>query len=195
MDTMTGSERMRRISPVLILVLLPLLVLSCGGKKEAEAEKPAVANDETITYVDEEVTYGLYFDQEGTKRTLKLKKGEEQFLGYFFLICPDYKKISSTQFRLEMPEGVFIENDKYRMDRVMSMGTFQRGISENFVPCIPGPKILLHTFTFKVTGPLDNAVFTILPSHDNDFLAVAECEEGYPIIRASAFKAVVNPSD
>jgi len=195
MDKMTGSERMRRMSPILILVLLPFLALSCAGKKEAEAEKPAETKDETIAYVDEEVSYGLFFDEEGTKRTLKLKKGQEVFTGYFFLMVPDYKKISSTQFRLEMPEGVFIENDKYRMGRVMSMGTFQRGISENFVPCIPGPKILLHTFTFRATKPLDNAVFTILPSHDNYFLAVAECEEGYPIIRASAFKAVVNPSD
>ncbi len=94
-----------------------------------------------------------------------------------------------------MPEGVVIENDKYRNGRVLSMGTFERGISENFVPCIPGPKILLHTFTFRVTAPLDNAVFTVLHSVDSDFLAVAECEEGFPIIRASAFKAVVNPSD
>lgn len=195
MDTMTGSDRMRRILPVLILVLLPFLAMSCAGEKEAEAEKPAETKDEKIAYVDEEVSYGLFFDEAGTKRTLDLKRGQEEFIGYFFLMCPEYKSISSTQFRLEMPEGVFIENDKYRMDRVMSMGTFQRGISENFVPCMPGPKILLHTFTFRVTVPLDNAVFTILPSHDNDFLAVAECEEGYPIIRASAFKAVVNPSD
>jgi hypothetical protein len=195
MDTMAGSDSMRRISPLLILLLLPLLALSCAGKKEAEAEKPVVVKDETIAYVDEEVSYGLFFDEEGTKRTLKLKKGQDQFIGYFFLICPEYKEISSTQFRLVMPEGVLLENDKYRMDRVMSMGTFQSGISENFVPCIPGPKILLHTFTFRVTNPLDNAVFSILHSLDSDFLAVAECDEGYPIIRASAFKAVVNPSD
>ncbi len=192
---MTGSERMRRISTLLILVLIPFLALSCGQEKEAETEKPAETKDETIEYVDEEISYGLFFDEEGTKRTLQLKKGQEEFIGYFFLNCPEYKTIASTQFRLEMPEGVFIENDKYRMDRVMSMGTFQRGISERFAPCVPGPKILLHTFTFRVTAPLDNAVFTILPSLDDHFLAVAECEEGYPVIRASAFKAVVNPSD
>ncbi len=192
---MNGSAGMRRISTLIILVLLPLLAVSCGGKEEAEAEKPAVEKDETIEYVDEEVSYGLFFDAEGTKRTVELKKGQEEFLGYLFLICPAYKEIASTQFRLDMPEGILIENDKYRQDRVMSMGTFDRGISERFMPCVPGPKILIHTFTFKVTGPLDNAVFTILPSMDNEYLAVAECEEGYPIIRASAFKAVVNPSD
>ncbi len=192
---MNGSAGMRRISTLIILILLPLLAVSCGGNNEAEAEKPAAAKDETIEYVDEEVSYGLFFDAEGTKRTVELKKGQEEFLGYLFLICPDYKEIASTQFRLEMPEGVLIENDKYRQDRVMSMGTFDRGISERFVPCVPGPKILIHTFTFKVTGPLDNAVFTILPSLDNEYLAVAECEEGYPLIRASAFRVVVNPSD
>ena len=169
--------------------------MSCGGKEEAEAEKPAAAKDETIQFVDEEVSYGLFFDEEGTKRTLELKKGQEEFLGYLFLVCPEYKEIASTSFRLEMPEGIVIDNDKYRQDRVMSMGTFQRGIAERFVPCIPGPKILIHTFTFKVSGPLDNAVFSILPSMDNEFLEAAECQEGYPIIRASAFKAVVNPSD
>jgi hypothetical protein len=193
---MSGNEGIRSASILLALILVPVLALSCGGKKEAEAEKPAEAKqDETIAYVNEEVSYGLYFDEEGTKRTLRLKKGQEEFTGYFFLMCPDYKNIASTQFRLEMPGGVVIVNDKYRMDRVMSMGTFQRGISERYAPCVPGPKILLHTFTFRVTGPLDNAVFTILPSLDDQFLAVAECEEGYPIIRASAFKAVVNPSD
>jgi hypothetical protein len=192
---MNGSAGMRRISTLIIMILLPLLAVSCGGNNEAEAEKPAAAKDETIEYVDEEVSYGLFFDAEGTKRTVELKKGQEEFLGYLFLICPDYKEIASTQFRLEMPEGIFIDNDKYRQDRVMSMGTFDRGISERFMPCVPGPKILIHTFTFKVTGPLDNAVFTILPSLDNEYLAAAECEEGYPIIRASAFKAVVNPSD
>ncbi len=192
---MNGSAGMRRISTLIILILLPLLAVSCGGNNEAEAEKPAAAKDETIEYVDEEVSYGLFFDAEGTKRTVELKRGQEEFLGYLFLICPDYKEIASTQFRLEMPEGILIDNDKYRQDRVMSMGTFDRGISERFMPCVPGPKILIHTFTFKVTGLLDNAVFTILPSLDNEYLAAAECEEGYPIIRASAFKAVVNPSD
>lgn len=192
---MNGSASMRRISTAIIFVLMAVLVVSCSGENESEEAKPAETKEETIAFVDEEVSYGLFFDEEGTKRTLKLKRGQEEFLGYVYLICPEYKTIASTQFRLEMPEGVVIENDKYRMDRVMSMGTFDRGISERFAPCVPGPKILIHTFTFKVTGKLDNAVFTILPSLDNEFLAAAECEEGYPIIRASAFKAVVNPSD
>ncbi len=192
---MNGTGMMRKISTVLILVLLPLLALSCAGEKETETEKPAATKEETINFVDDEVSYGLFFDEEGTKRTIRLDKGQDQFMGYLFLMCPEYKEIASTQFRLVMPEGVVIENDKYRMDRVMSMGTFQRGISERYMPCVPGPKLLLHTFTFRVTALLDNAVFTILPSFDARFLAVAECQEGFPMIRASAYKAVVNPSD
>ena len=201
---MTGSERMRRLSTIVALALIPFLALACTGEKK-DGQEPADASsepgkevgtkEETIGYVDEEVSYGLFFDEEGTKRTIKLKRGQEQFEGYVFLMCPEYREIASTQFRLVMPEGVIIENDKYRQDRVMSMGNFQRGISERFVPCIPGPKILIHTLTFRVTAPLDNAVFTILPSLDNEFLAAAECKEGYPLIRASAYKAVVNPSD
>lgn len=195
MDAMNGSEGKGRISTASILIMLAALAISCSGEKETEEAKPAVEKDETISYVDEEVSYGLFFDEEGTRRTLELKRGQEEFLGYLYLVCPEYKTIASTQFRLVVPEGVVIENDKYRMDRVMSMGTFERGISERFAPCVPGPMILIHTFTFRVTGKLDNAVFTILPSVDDEFLAAAECEEGYPIIRASAFKAVVNPSD
>jgi len=196
---MGKTGMMRRITLVLLFVLLPLLAISCGGEKEKEAEVEtggqAGTKEEGIAFVDEEVSYGLFFDEEGTKRTIKLGRGEDQFTGYLYLICPEYKEIASTQFRLEMPEGIVIANDNYRMDRVMSMGTFQRGIAERYTPCVPGPKILLHTFTFKVTAPLDNAVFTILPSLDAQFLVVTECKEGYPMIRASAYKAVVNPSD
>jgi hypothetical protein len=199
---MSGNAVFKGLGTVLVALLVPALFLSCSGKKDsgeqksAEVEKQVEGTKEKpISYVNEEVSYGLYFDEEGTKRTLKLGKGQDEFTGYLYLMCPDYKRIASTQFRLEMPEGVTIINDKYRMDRVMSMGTFARGISERFAPCVDGPKILLHTFTFKTTMPLDNAVFTILRSVDDDFLAVAECNEGYPLIRASAFKAVVNPSD
>jgi hypothetical protein len=196
----------RRILTVLLLGFLAFLAVSCAGEKETEQKseqvteqktEPAEAagDEESIAFVDEEISFGVFFDEEGTKRTLRLDKGKDQFTGYIFLMCPEYKEIASTQFRLEMPEGVVIENDKYRWDRVMSMGTFERGLSERFVPCIPGPKMLLHTLTFKVSSPLDNAVFSIMPSHDARFLAVAECKEGYPMVRASAFKAVVNPSD
>lgn len=194
---MNDTGMMRKISILLLLVLLPVLAISCAGEKEKEtqAEETSGTKEETITFVDEEVSYGLFFDEEGTKRTIRLGRDQDQFTGYLYLMCPEYKEIASTQFRLEIPEGIVIENDKYRMDRVMSMGTFQRGIAERFTPCVPGPKILVHTFTFRVIAPLDNAVFAILPSLDARFLAVTECQEGYPMIRASAFKAVVNPSD
>lgn len=192
---MTGMVNTRRILALIAVFLLAVSVLSCGGKKEEAAEKPAETPDETISYVNEEVSYGLFFDEEGTKRTLKLGKGDEEFKGYLFLMVPEYMEVASTQFRLVLPEGVAITDDDYRLDRVISMGTFERGISERFAPCLPGPKILIHTFTFRVTAPLDNAVFSILASMDYEFLAVAECKEGFPVVRASAFRAVVNPSD
>jgi hypothetical protein len=188
-----------RTTIILLLVLLPLLAISCGGEKETEKEtepaKAEGAKEESISFVDEEISFGMFFDEEGTKRTIRLDKGTDQFTGYLFLMCPDYLEIASTQYRIEIPEGVVIENDRYRWDRVMLMGTFKIGISERFVPCLTGPKILLHTFTFRVTAPLDNAVFSILPAQDVDYLIVAECKEGYPVARASAFKAVINPSD
>ena len=189
-----------RILVLLTVSAMAFSVLSCGGQRQEEpAEKPAETaaetTEETISYVNEEVSYGLFFDEEGTKRTVKLGRGDEEFKGYLFLICPEHMEIASTQFRLVMPEGVALTGDKYRMDRVISMGTFERGISERYAPCLPGPKILLHTFTFRVTAPLDNAVFTILSSMDYEYLVVADCKEGYPEVRASAFRAVVNPSD
>jgi hypothetical protein len=192
---MTGKVFKRRILALFVVFMLAVTVLSCGGKKEEAEDKPAETTDETISYVNEEVSYGLFFDEEGTKRTLKLGKNDEEFKGYLFLMVPEYMEIASTQFRLVMPEGVAIIDDDYRLDRVISMGTFERGISERFAPCLPGPKILIHTFTFRVTAPLDNAVFSILSSMDYEFLAVAECKEGFPMVRASAFRAVVNPSD
>ena len=192
---MTVKVNARRVLALMAVFMLALTVLSCGGEKEEAEEKPAETPDETIAYVDEEVSYGLFFDEEGTKRTLKLGKGAEEFKGYLFLMVPEYMEIASTQFRLVMPEGVAIIDDDYRLDRVISMGTFERGISERFAPCLPGPKILIHTFTFRVTAPLDNAVFSILSSMDYEFLAIAECKEGFPMVRASAFRAVVNPSD
>jgi hypothetical protein len=179
---------------------MALAVLSCGGNKQEEpaeqsADAAAEKTEETISYVNEEVSYGLFFDEEGTKRTIKLGRGDEEFKGYLFLMCPEHMEVASTQFRLVMPEGVALTDDKSRMDRVISMGTFERGIAENFAPCLPGPKILLHTFTFRVTAPLDNAVFSILSSLDYEYLVVADCREGFPEVRASAFRAVVNPSD
>jgi hypothetical protein len=192
---MNGTPRMRIAATTLVFLLITVLAASCGGKKEAEQEKPAETGDETLEFIDESVSYGLFFDEAGTKRTTRLKKGQEELICYMFVMLPDYLEIAATQFRIELPEGVVIENDKYRMDRIMSMGTFSRGISERYAPCLKGPKALIHTFTLRVTVPLDNAVFSVLQAQDAQYLAVTECKEGFPLIRASAYKAVVNPSE
>lgn len=179
----------------LLLVLVPILMISCSGKKEGEMGGKEEGGEKATTLVDEEVSYSIFFDEEGTKRTLTLEKGQEEFVGYLYVMFPEYLEIASTQFRLDMPEGVVIENDKYRMDRIMSLGVFHRGISERFHPCLKGPKVLLHTFTFRTTAPLSNATFTVLPDMEAKFLAVAECREGFPLVKAVSYKAVVNPSD
>ena len=42
------------------------------------------------------------------------------------------------------------------------------------------------------TGTFD---FTLLRPVDAQFLAVAECIEGFPLVKAAAYRAVVNPAD
>jgi hypothetical protein len=104
-------------------------------------------------------------------------------------------EIASVEWRIELPEGILIANDKYREDRVISMGQMKKGLSERFKPCVQGPKIVLHTLNFIATKELADAVFTILPSQNGNFLGVAECKEGFPMIRGIAYRAVVNPSE
>ncbi|HSG27764.1 MAG TPA: hypothetical protein VLA34_04730, partial [Candidatus Krumholzibacterium sp.] len=60
-------------------------------------------------------------------------------------------------------------------------------------PCLSGPKALIHQLTLKVTGELDNAALSIVPSPDGNFLGIADCSEGFSEQRASSYKAVVNP--
>jgi len=47
--------------------------------------------------------------------------------------------------------------------------------------------------TFKVTGELKDATFSILPAVDGNFLGITDCSERFDLIRASSYKAVVNP--
>ncbi|MDD3642578.1 MAG: hypothetical protein PHQ19_03840 [Candidatus Krumholzibacteria bacterium] len=177
------------------LVAMSLLFGACSKKEEPQpGTQQETAAKEAISYIDEDVSYGLFFDEKGTQRTLTLAPDQREFDLYVILECPEYMEIAAVEWRIAVPEGVSLVNDRYRQDRVLSMGTMDRGLSERFTPCIAGPKITLHTLTFAVGGKLENAVFSVMPSLDNENLGVAECKEGFPVVRATSYKAVVNPA-
>jgi len=180
---------------IVTVLAVSFLSASCSKKEEQPGTQKETGGEEVISYINEDVSYGLYFDEKGTQRTLTLAPGQKQFDLFMILTCPEYMEIAAVEWRLVTPDGVALVNDKYRMDRVLSMGTIDRGQSERIAPCVAGPQILLHTFTFAVTGELENAVFSVMPSMDNENLVVSECTEGFPIVRAAAYKAVVNPAE
>lgn len=189
---------------LLIVILTGFLVASCSGKGEqkeeatvSEADEAAAAAEQTggVSYVSDEISFGIFFDEDATKRTLKLGRGEKEFDIFIYVFFPDYIEVAAVQWQLELPEGVEIDNDKYNRDRMMSLGQLEFGISERFNPCLTGPKALIHNLTLKVTGDLKNATISILPSKEGDFLGIAKCSEGHPTERASSYKAVVNPDE
>lgn len=178
------------------LIALGLFVFSCAEKEEVSKEsKPEAAENETLSYISDEVSFGLFFDREGTKRTIKLEKGEKEFVGFLYVQFPRGMEVAAVQWKLELPEGVKIINDKYLDSRIMSLGRIPRGLSERFSPCLKDEKVLLHELTFLAEAELKNATFSVLPAEDSGVLGIAECIEGYPIERASSFRAVVNPEN
>ena len=181
---------------VIGLISLSLFVFSCAGKEEvAEETKPAATEGEQLSYISDEISFGLFFDSEGTKRTIQLKKGQKEFVAYVYLQFPEGMEIAAVQWKLEFPEGVKITNDKYLDSRTLSLGQIPRGLSERFNPCLQGPKVLIHELTFLASADLKNATFSILPDENSGVLGIAECIEGYPLERASSFRAVVNPEN
>jgi hypothetical protein len=179
------------------LALCLLVVFSCS--KEERAEESATTEDpaqkaQTLSYISEEVSFGVFFDEEGTKRTLELKRNQKEFNAYIILNFPTDIEIAAVEWRLELPEGVTVINDKYIMERNIAMGHMDHGLSERF-PCISGPSLVLHTLTLHTEGELENAEIAILPSKDGQFLGAAECVEGFPRIRATSFRGIVNPAE
>lgn len=181
---------------VLMMVLAALLALSCAKKApKQEAAPPAdTTKAKSLSYVSEEINFGVYFDEAGTKRTVKLEKGQKEIIAYLIVNYPEGMQVSAVEYLLALPKGLEMNTDKAYKGTVARLGTFENGISETF-PCASGPKLLLHTFTLKVTGQLSNAEITILPDPSGKFLGVAVCKEGMPMIPASSFKAVVNPTE
>jgi len=192
---------MKRIAfsiPVLGMCAVLALTASCAKKRE---EEPAAGQQrdsesrETISYLDEEVVFGLYFDEEGTQRTMRLDRGRKEFDLFLIVDCPEHVPFISVEWRLEQPDGVELINDRYRWDRIISLGTIDRGLSENYRDCLHGPRILLHTLTFRVTGELSDAAFAVMPGLKSGFLGIAECREGHQEVRGISYQAIVNPTD
>lgn len=177
--------------------LVALLSVSCARKKDGagKAAADSTAADSTLSYVSDEVSFGVFFDEEGTKRTAEIKGGKEAKL-YVIISLPTTMQIRAAEWRLALPEGVVVQNDRFFEGRVAVLGTFEDGISETWGgDCVTGPKMLLHVLTVTVPDGLTNGEIAIMPSLQSNFLGVAECEENMPLVRASAYKAVINPTE
>ena len=183
--------------PAVLLIALTLLfslALSCGEKAEQEEAPAAETEETTIGYTSEEFNFGVFFDEEGTVRTVTLEEGQDEIDVYIIIHYPEGVGIAATEFRLGLPEGVRIMSDSFYEKRTLSMGGFEHGLSEGF-PCVYGPKLQLHRLTLHIDGELENGVISILPAKNTGQLAVAMCDEAYTTIRASSYKGVINPTD
>jgi hypothetical protein len=182
--------------PALVMLLAALLALSCAKKApKQEAAPPADTTKAKVgQYVSEEINFGIYFDEAGTKRTIKLDKGQKEITAYLIVNFPEGMKIAAVEYLISLPTGLAIDTDSPYEGIVAHIGKFTEGMSETF-PCASGPRIIFHKFALKVTGPLSNAEIKILPDPQAKFLGVAICEPNNPTIPASSFKAVVNPTE
>lgn len=177
-----------------VSLAIAAIFVSCAKKEENQPETVPPAGDEGVTsYVSENVSFGIFFDEAGTKRTLTLEKDSREFDCWVIVQVPEDIEISAVQWQLEIPEGVVLDVDRFNKARIMSLGQIEHSLSERFKPCLPGPKAVIHQLTFKVTGELKDATFSILPAVDGNFLGITDCSERFDLIRASSYKAVVNP--
>ncbi len=186
----------KRVSFMFVAFLLLPLVLSCGKSDKKAENVPADTTgvDTTLSYVSEEVSFGVFFDAEGARRTVKLGSRDRQTTIYIIVKYPETMPISAVEYRLVLPEGVRIENDVYYDQRAAVLGVFEHGISETF-PCVPGPMLVLHALTLSVPSGLKNAEIALLAHENSEFIGVAMCEEGNPLVPATSYKAVINPTE
>lgn len=184
-----------RLLAVLGVAAAIIAVGSCAKKGEEKRTEAAgsATDDSTLAYVSEEFSFGAFFDAEGTKRTINVKGAKETKL-YIIVSYPAAIQIAAAEWRLVLPEGVEIRSDKSYERRVALLGTFEHGLSETF-PCVAGPKLVLHELVLGVPAGLKNGEIAIMPSHDGKILGVATCDDTYPIVQASAYKAIINPAD
>lgn len=179
-----------------VALLLLSLVLSCskGGKKEENAPADTTGTDTTLSYLSEEVSFGVFFDPEGVKRTVTLGSRDRQIKIYIIVSFPEAMPIAAAEYRLVLPPGVKIENDAYYSERVAMLGMFDEGISETF-PCVQGPKLQLHALTLSVPSGLKNAEIALLAHSRSEFIGIAACDEGNTMVPATSYKAVINPTE
>ena len=183
-----AGKNMIRIA--MALLLCSLCVISCSKK---EGEEGGARQEQGISEgISDEINFGIYFDQEGEKRTLTLEEGQEEFKAYIIVNFPEWMEIAAVEWRLVLPEGIEIVNDQFYPERFMLLGTFEAGISERFV-CVQGPSLTIHTLTLEATKKLKNAELAIMAGKESTFLGIAKCQEGFPVVRAASYKAVLNP--
>ena len=186
----------QRMSLMVVALLLALLALSCGkGEKKAESVPADTTRaDTTLSYISKEVSFGVFFDAEGAKRTVKLGSRDRETTIYIIVNFSETMPIAAVEYRLVLPPGVKITNDVYYNQRVALLGTFEEGISETF-PCVPGPKLVLHALTLSVPSGLKNAEIALLAHARSEFIGIAACDDGQTMVPATSFKAVINPTE
>jgi len=180
---------------VTIAIVSLVLLFSCSKKEKKEAGAPAdsTKKDTTLSYVSQEVSFGVFFDEQGTKRTVKLGPQEKQVMIYIVVNFPESMQISAVEYRLVLPKGATVENDKFYTERVALLGTFERGISESF-PCVAGPKVLLHSLMLNVPAGLKDAEIALMPDTEGNFIGIAMCDEEHTMVAGTSYKAVINPT-
>lgn len=187
----------QRVSIMFVALLLVPLVFSCaksGKKAENVPADTTAAADTTLSYISREVSFGVFFDAEGVKRTMTLGSRDRETTIYIIVNYPETMPIAAVEYRLVLPPGVRVTNDVYYSQRVALLGTFDEGISETF-PCVQGPMLVLHALTLSVPSGLKNAEIAIFAHEKSEFIGVATCDEGQPMIPATSYKAVINPTE
>ncbi len=185
---------MKTILAILAMTLIVLSISSCGEKEQEQEQTPEPAAEKTISYVSDEISFGVFFDEKGTERKITLEKGQKELKIYIFVRYPEEMGIAAVEYRVDLPEGVRIWSDRFYEKRTLTMGSFEHGMTEGW-HCVYGPELLLHILTLAIDRDLENAVISLMPSHRTDFIGVAKCDETYTEVRAASFKAVINPTD
>jgi hypothetical protein len=189
-----GGCSMKTAKVILGCTLCLLLVLSCEKKEQQEQEPAPGAEEETISFTSEEIGFGVYFDEEFKSRTVELAKGQTEVDVYIVVHFPEDMGIAAVEYRVKMPEGVKILSDSFYEKRTLTMGSFEEGFSEGF-DCVYGPSLLLHKLKVSVDDSMKDATIALLPSKRTGMLGIAKCDEFFSEVRASSYKAVINPTE